>query len=224
VSRRARAALFGCGALACAGLAAAAAGGYRSQVEAQLGELRPAVVALRPLPAGEPIEPAATDRLLEVRRVPARFVPPGALVAPEQAIGREPVATVPAGAYLLAAQLVMPGRERRRDPARQEPDGRPVEIAVSGAGALAFDGRPRGRRVDVIVTTESGPTGGAGRTYMAAEEVQLLALRERGGSSDGLTVPGPQASIATLALSRTQALRLINAESFARSIRLLAAD
>jgi hypothetical protein len=59
---------------------------------------------------------------------------------------------------------------------------------------------------------------------VAAEEVQLLALRERGGSADPLAAPGPAVWIATLALSRTQALRLINAEAFARSIRLLAAD
>jgi hypothetical protein len=58
---------------------------------------------------------------------------------------------------------------------------------------------------------------------VAAVEVQLLALREGGASNDALPAPGPESWIATLALSRDQALRLINAESFARSIRLLAA-
>jgi hypothetical protein len=66
-----------------------------------------------------------------------------------------------------------------------------------------------------VVTTEpSGP--GLGRTYVAAAGVPLLAL---GPGADG---PGPGGiSSATLGLTKGQALRLIDAESFARKLTLL---
>ena len=104
-------------------------------------------------------------------------------------------------------------RGRRTRPGPRLANGRrPVEIAVSGAEALAVAGvDPVGSRVDVVVTTE--PSGSAaGRTYVAAAAVPLLAL---GPGAEG---PGPGASAAaTLGLTRAQALRLIAAESFARS-------
>jgi len=76
----------------------------------------------------------------------------------------------------------------------------------------------------VIVTSEPGPGGGAGRTYVAVRSVGLLDLRPSGGeagSDDLLTNPSSESWIATLALTRAQALRLIQAESFARSVRLI---
>ena len=50
----------------------------------------------------------------------------------------------------------------------------------------AGGGDPTGTRVDVIVTTEPGPEGGRGRTYVAASGVRLLDLAEAadGGGSD----------------------------------------
>jgi Flp pilus assembly protein CpaB len=76
--------------------------------------------------------------------------------------------------------------------------------------------------VDVIVTTEPNAGGGPGRTYVAAEEVKLLALR-RGGARGG-DEPAPTFGAgwtATLALTRPQAVKLIQAESFARQVRLI---
>ena len=58
MSRRARAIAFGAAALACAGLAAAMASGYRSDLTAQLGPLRPVLVAGRMLAAHRAITPA----------------------------------------------------------------------------------------------------------------------------------------------------------------------
>ena len=144
---------------------------------------------------------------------------PDALVAPEEAIGRVPVAPIPAGSYVVASQLQVrqPERERRPDLGR----GRsPVDIAVTGGGALlAAGGRLEGSKVDAVVTSERGVSG-RGETVVAAEGVRLIALVEgAGGSSEGL--PGPPQWTATLALSRREALRLIQAESFARQIRLL---
>jgi Flp pilus assembly protein CpaB len=215
VSRRGRAFFFALAALFAAAAAAAIADGYGASVAHGYGALRPVVVAAATLEPGRAIDPRSASEDLEVRRVPARFVPPGALESPAEAIGLVPVAGVAAGSYLLASQLH-----------RLRPDasggvglgfGRhPVEIAVSGAEALLVSGAPpAGLRVDVVVTTE--PAGaGAGRTYVAAAAVPLLAL---GPGAEG---PGPGASAAaTLGLTRRQALRLIAAESFARRVTLL---
>jgi Flp pilus assembly protein CpaB len=221
MSRRARAIAFACAALVCAGLAATVAGGYRADLESQLGPLRPVVVARASLPARQALRPGQAATLLEVRRIPERFAPPGAVASPAQTVGRAPAARIPAGAYVLAGQLRAPSGHRRRDPPKLGSGRQPVEIAVSGAQALAAaGGDPSRRRVDVVVTTEPGPGGGSGRTYVAAERVELLALA-RAGPGTGLPGPGSDTWTATLALTRSQALRLIQAENFARQVRLI---
>jgi Flp pilus assembly protein CpaB len=222
MKRRARAVAFGFAALACAGLAAAMAGGYRSDVRGELGPLRPVVVAAARIPAGHAIPEKAVPDLLETRRVPSRFAPAGALSVPEQAVGRAPAAAIPAGSYVLASQLRAPGgSKRRKAPARIAPGRTPVEITVSGAEALASGGHdPVGTRVDVVVTSESGGVGSRGHTYVAAKGVRLLALAEAAdSSSDRYSASGGWT--ATLALTREQALRLIQAESFARGVTLI---
>jgi Flp pilus assembly protein CpaB len=214
MSRRARAIAFLVLALLAAAVAAAIADGYGSSVVRSYGPLRPVVVLARPLRQGRPLDPEGVAAALEIRRIPVRFVPPGALVSPSDALGLAPVAAIPAGSYLLAAQLRPP---RRRDSGRPVLGGRrPVEISVSGAEALLAAGAvPAGTKVDVVVTTEP-PGPGSGRTYVAAAGVPLLAL---GPGADG---PGPGgASAATLGLTKRQALRLIAAESFARKLTLL---
>jgi Flp pilus assembly protein CpaB len=216
MSRRARAGLFLLLALGCAGLAAALANGYGSSVVRAFGPMRPVVVAVRALPAGKQIGPRQLSGSLRVRRVPARFVPQDAISEPGQALGRTPSAILPAGSYLLSAQLRTRAPKRSRQPSLA--DGRrAVEITVSGAEALlAAGGSPQGARFDVVVTSEPrGP--GPGRTYVAAAGVRLLAL-----SRQRVEGPGPAGGwSATLALTRRQALALIEAESFARGVRLL---
>jgi Flp pilus assembly protein CpaB len=214
MSRRRRAAAFFALALLAAVVTAALADGYGSSVARGYGPLRPVVVAARGLRAGEPLGPERVAHSLEVRRVPVRFVPPGALVSPAVALGLVPSSSLPAGSYLLASQL-RPPKPARSDSFRLG-DRHPVEISVSGADALLATGAPpTGTKVDVVVTSE--PRGaGPGHTYVAAAGVPLLAL---GPGADG---PGPGgASAATLALTRGQALRLIAAESFARKLTLL---
>jgi Flp pilus assembly protein CpaB len=214
MNRRARALVFLLLALAAAALAAGIADGYGSSVARGYGPLRSVVIATHGLDAGKPLLPERIDGALELRRVPERFVPPGALRAPEDALGLVPVSAVVAGSYLLAGELRPPGR--RRTEVALGSRRHPVEIAVSGAEALLAAGAAsRGTKVDVVVTTE--PTGaGPGRTYVAATAVPLLAL---GPGADG---PGPGgSSAATLGLSKGQALRLIAAESFARKLTLL---
>jgi Flp pilus assembly protein CpaB len=221
VSRRGRAVAFASAAAICAGLAAGASGGG-ADLETQYGELRPVVVASQALPARSALGRKRIDAELEVRRVPERFLPPGALTEPEQALGRAPASSIPAGGYVTASQLMVPGAAAtERGPGRVESGHHPVEITVAAAESLASSRSPR-HRVDVVVTTDPGP-GGSGRTYVAARNVQLLDLRTTGdesGATDVLPGPGTAAWVATLALTREQALRLIHAESFARSVRL----
>jgi len=225
MKRRARAIAFGCAALLCAGIAAAMTGGYHQDIQGELGPLRSVVVATARVPADRPISAKDVDAVLEVRRVPDRFAPAGALALPEQAAGRAPATAIPAGSYVLAAQLReprSPHEERQRTSIA--PGHRPVEIAVTGAEALAAGGAdPVGSRVDVIVTTEPRAGGGRGRTYVAAEGVRLLALsRTEDGAASDYSGAGAVAWTATLALTRSEALRLIQAENFALGVRLIA--
>jgi Flp pilus assembly protein CpaB len=225
VSRRARALLLGLAALTCAALAAAVASGYRETVAGQYGQLRPVVVAREALTSHVPLGRADAAHLLAVRRVPSRFVPPGALADPDGAVGLEPTGPIPAGSYVVANLLRPPSRGKEPAPGPLAGAGRqPVEITVSGAGALAAGGHdPIGLAVDVVVTSEPGP-GREGRTYVAAPDVKLLALSEGPASEQGADplARGSQWT-ATVAVTRAQALRLIHAESFAREIRLIEA-
>jgi pilus assembly protein CpaB len=216
-TRRRRALVFGLLALVAAGLAASMVDGYRTSVIRSYGPLRPVVVTTKPLAAELELGPRELEGALAVRRIPDRFAPPGAVRNPAEALGLRPVATVPAGAYLLRS-LLRRGPPSRPDRPRPGLRGgrRPVEITVAGAGAiLATTGAGRPTTVDVVVTTE--PRGaGPGRTYVAALGVPLLGL---GPGPDG---PGPGGTAtATLGLSRAQALSLIAAENFARQVRLL---
>ncbi len=211
MTRRSRAAIFALGALACAALAASLANGYRDRVSDQYGPLRGVAVAVRDLPAGQLLGPQELHDAIVVRRVPARFVPAGAIARPADALGRAPAAPIPVGAYVLDAQLQVPQPAGGAAPHLGE--GRqPVQIAVSGAEALTLDGPAEGTLVDVVVSEEPHGLDGKSRTYVAAPGVKLLAL---GG-------PGPEGGAsATLALTREQALTLIGAEGSAREIRLL---
>jgi Flp pilus assembly protein CpaB len=215
MSRRTRAIAFAGLALVAAAVGAVLVAGYGSRVAGGYGPLRPVVVLRASLNARQRIGPGDLERSFELRRVPNRFVPPGALAVPADALGLVTRGPVPAGSYLLAAELRPPSSPRHGEGLGA---GRhPVEIAVSGADALFAAGAASSRRrtVDVVVTSEpDGP--GPGKTYVAAAGVPLLAI---GPGEDG---PGPGGtSAATLGLTRRQALRLIAAESYARKLTLL---
>ncbi|MGK2955180.1 MAG: hypothetical protein ACSLFI_05855, partial [Solirubrobacterales bacterium] len=115
------------------------------------------------------------------------------------------------GSYLTANLLKRPGevKESKPDPGR----GRhAVEIAVSGAGALAGSAG----RVDVLVTTEPRAGGNSGRTYVAARRVPLISIGRAGASDAGVGL-----TQVTLGLTRRQAIDLVEAESFARRVTVL---
>jgi Flp pilus assembly protein CpaB len=212
VSRRARAVSFLIAALVCALLAATIAGRYRSRVEGRYGPLRAVVVATSELPAGEPIGAVGVRASLAVRRVPARFVPPGSLSRLADALGRSPAASITAGSYVIGAQLDLPHPDGPKSPGIGV-GLRPVDVAVAGANALTVGGSPpEGRHVDVVVARQAG-LGNSASARIAATNVKLLALRSPAG-------PGESWS-ATLAVTEQQALSLIGAQSAGREIRLL---
>jgi Flp pilus assembly protein CpaB len=212
VSRRARALAFLVAALVCALLAATVAGRYRSRLEAQYGPLRPVVVATSELQAGEPIGVERAQAALSVRRVPASFVPPGALTRPADALGQAAGATIPAGSYVLGAQLAVP-RAKKAPAAGVGLGLRPVEVSVAGAQALTVGGAaPEGRRVDVVVSRQAG-LGRSASAHIAASAVKLLSLAAPAEPGEGWS--------ATLAVTEQQALSLIAAQSAGREIRLL---
>jgi len=217
VKSRTRAAIFTIGALSCAGLSAAIAGTAETPGESDFGPLVPVVVTLAPLESGTVIGRQDLKRALAERRVPESFAPPDALAMPAEAHGRKLGSSIPAGSYLTVASFEV------RAPARGGDGGppkgtTPVEITVTGAGALASTRTHEGDRVDVIVSGDSAPGPSAGRTYVAANGVPLLAVREAESE------PGFQSDlwIATLALTREEALSLIRAESTGAQVRLLA--
>ena len=75
--------------------------------------------------------------------------------------------------------------------------------------------------MDVVVTTEPSTGAGAGRTFVAARAVRLLDLRPQSADEAPVDPTAGEAWVATLALTRPEALRLIHAQSFAREVRLI---
>ena len=220
VSRRARAVAFAAAAALCAGLAAAATGGGRTA--ADLGELRQVVVATATLPARRPIRRGALDRLLELRRLPERFLAPDALTEPSQALGRRPAAPIPAGGYLSSRS----SRRWERAPAprpaagRRPKTGRDHRPGRRGAGPLP---RPAGRAGRRRRHHRAGRRGrGRGRAYLRRRtRVGLLDLRPAAAGAAAVDPVATDSWVATLALTRPEALRLIHAQSFARDLRLI---
>lgn len=201
-------------ALASGGLAASQVRERERSVDAKVGPLVPVVVARHDVPSDEPLRPAD----MAVRRVPARFVPPDALGAPGRLSGARAAVPMAAGAYITTG-LLQSATAAGDGPLR--PGERALELAVGGGEALALAGP--GSRVDVLVSTR--PHDGAGRTFVALEDVVLLDLRPAGGTGDLAAeepVEGPAATaLATLRVTARQAVYLTAAETFAHEVRLL---
>jgi len=197
-------------AVVCGGLAASRVGSREAEVEAQIGKPVSVLVARADIPAGRRIG----SEMLGVRRVPARFAPPDALIDPAEARSLRAAVALERGAYITASSLtdraapVAAGSPLRRGE-------RAVQVAVAGGETLA--GAAPGARVDVLVTSE--PRSGAGRTWVALEDVELLALRSGGASLE--TAKGSATTLATLRVTLRQAVFLTAAQSFSRELRLL---
>ena len=212
--RRRRGLLLLALALVCGGLAASAVRERERSVEEKLGPLVSVVVAARELAPGDTLR----RRELAVERVPARYVPADALGAADRLAGARTAVAVAAGSYVTIGML-----EGAADGARRplKSGERTLEVGVTGGGALA--GAGAGSRVDVLVTTQRHE--GAGRTFVALEDVELLGLRAAGGTElapAGSEEAPPDTALATLRLTLRQAVYLTAVESFAREVRLLA--
>jgi pilus assembly protein CpaB len=207
-TRRRRGLLLLSVALASGGLAASQVHDRERRAAERLGSSVEVLVAARDLRAGAAISRDAVG----VRSVPARFVPPDALVSSEGVIGARTAVPVAAGGYLTAA--VFAGGDERRQESALSRGKRAVTIKVA-AGAELGELAP-GSRVDVLVSTE---TAGGGRTTMALAGADLLQVGEGGGNPDNPSA-GPTA-LATLRVTLDQAVYLTAADNFAREIRLL---
>ena len=200
-------------ALASGGLAAAQVRDRERRVEARVGPLVEVVIAARDLAPDDRLGP----RDLNVKRVPARFVPPDALGSPARLVGARTAVAVTAGSYVTIG--LVQGAEPARGGALR-PGERALEIAVTGGAALA--GAGPGSRVDVLVSTQRQE--GAGRTFVALEGVEMLELRPAGSSRLGAesSADAPAATaLATLRVSLRQAVYLAAAENFGHEVRLL---
>ena len=213
MNRRRRALLFGLGAIGAAMVAVTLVNGYSSSVAGTYGELTPVVVLTQDLEEGRPISPRQASDALEVREVPKLFAPAASLRSPGLAVGLEPVALLPAGSY-LSANLVRPPETKKPKRPVVGAGRHPVELSVSGAGALS-ESSGRGTKVDVLVSRESR-SGAGGHTYLAASSVPLLAV-----GSVGESELGPDLAKVTLALTRPQAVELVQAQTFARRVTVL---
>src|SRR4051794_31327407 len=129
-------------------------------IQSQVGPLVSVVVARAPIAAHSRIGPQQVAERLAVVRVPARFLPPGAIRDPLRVVGATPAVDIPRGGYLTRASLAA-----ARDPRTLLRAGeRAIDVEVSGGARLAALGGP-GARVDVVVTTE--PRNGAPRAFVA---------------------------------------------------------
>jgi pilus assembly protein CpaB len=213
MTRRRRGALMLGLAAVCAGIAASSVDRYADEVAAQVGPLQDVVVARRDLPRGTLVTAAVARTALARRRVPLRFVPPGALHAPREAVGYRTLSALAAGDYVGSAQLGRP----RNDAPRSSPQGaRLVEVAVTGAGTIGAALQP-GALVDVLVTTEGDR--GAARTYLALQRLELVDFRDSPNAAD-VQRDGPDAT-ATVRTTLRQAATLVAAQNFAREVRVV---
>jgi len=193
VTRRRRALLLLGLALALGGLAATDVSRRERALQQQLGPLTEVVVARRPLDAGDAIKLEA----LGLRRLPARYAPPGAAAFASELAGHRLAVPVAAGGAvtpdLLAVATPAPAFTKGQ---------RALELLVTGNVTA-------GARVDVIVT-------GKRQARLALENVEVLATRGA-QAQDGR----PRVA-ATLRVTPAQAVYLTAAQSFASDIRLLA--
>jgi pilus assembly protein CpaB len=205
MSRR-RAAITLAVALLCGWLAASDVRSHERRIKAGLGPVVPVLVARADVRAGKRV--AGSD--VEVRQLPARFLPPDALRSSTDALGLRAAVPIPRGGYVTASALASPVAGGSVAASTLAPGERAVDVAVSNTGADELGGP--GARVDVLVTTGRG--GSPGRTTLAMQDVQLLGSRQgTGQDSDKL--------IATLRVTVRQAVYLTAAQNFAQEVRLL---
>jgi pilus assembly protein CpaB len=215
-ARRRRGLLLVAIALASGGLAASSVRERERSIEERVGPLVPVVVAARDLPADARLRSGS----LALRRVPARFAPPGALGSAATAAGARTAVAIPAGGYVTATHLQGDSADAAGGAGLRHGE-RAVEIDVAADAGLVT--AVPGSRVDVLVSTEAG--AGGGRTFVALSDVELLRLGPAAAeglaaAGDGAELSAPTAA-ATLRVGLRQAVYLAAADNFGKEIRLL---
>ena len=184
------------GSLVLAAVATLVLRGYLTRLEARAAEAGPGVdvvVASADLARGSVVEPG----VVEVRRVPQRYVPPGAERSVEGVTGRTLVADVAAGEVITSRRLASEGGPLA---ALVPPGLRAVAVIVSvPPGPLSA-----GDRVDVIATY----AGGQPHAETVLEAAEVLATRAAGD------VTGAGSTVVLL-VAPDDAQRLAFARSFA---------
>lgn len=187
--------------------------GYVSEVRAMVGPARPILVLREPVPAYEPITPEA----FALERVPARYVPEGALTQAEILSGVA-AAELPEGTILQRGMVVPP-------PAL-EGDETEVAIVVDARTGVGGNIRP-GDYVDIYATF--GPEEIAAGVSRPACEARIItdalllgvgtpSIEQRPDDEGALE---PQEVVPVrFALSPLEIERLVFAESFAVEVRL----
>jgi pilus assembly protein CpaB len=214
-SRRRAAAMLGASAV-CAGLAVSTVDRYAGEVESQIGQPVPVVVASRDIPRGRVVTRAVAFHSLAEREVPQRFAPPGALRSRADAIGLQATSGLAAGDYVGELQL-RPPRGRPGEAARWSGDVRLVEVAIAGAQTMSEVLRA-GSVVDVLITTERGRA--APRTFLALQRVPVVGFDSGAAGSLG-DESGPADGRVTLRATLRQAVLLTAADNFAREVRVV---
>lgn len=210
MSHRRRAALLAGLALVLGGLAASDVTRREAALTRRLGPIEDVLVARVAIAPGRPV-PA---RALALRRLPARFAPPGALGGPARVVGLTARVRIPPGGFLTPELL--------RDPsgggvaAGLPPGQRVAEVVATGNPRLVVPGA----RVDVLVTHD-GRDGNPGRTTIALRGVEVLDAAPAPASGGADATPGAKVD-ASLRTTLGQAVYLAHAQAVAREIRLLA--
>lgn len=192
-------------ALAGGGLATSRVREHERRVEERLGPGVAVVVSTRDVRAGSRVPRSA----LGLRSVPARWVPADAIGSLDDAVGARSEVGLVRGAYVTAGALAARSGSRRQG---MRPGERAVEVAVTGGAPLAAAGP--GALVDVLVSSD-------GRTVVALEGVELLALGGAGPRGEPVDDRPAAQATATLRVTPRQAVYLAAAENFAREVRLL---
>jgi pilus assembly protein CpaB len=208
MTRRRRALLLLALALLLGMLAASSVRRREAALARALGPRTPVLVTRAPLAAGAPL----ADARAVLRRLPRRFAPPDAVASATALAGARAAVALPAGSYVTAATLRMPGAAAASELGAGE---RAAQLLAQGDPSAIVPGA----RVDVLVTRD-GAGERSGATTLALQDVEVLAARRArapaGEEADGAHV------LATLRVSLRQAVYLAAAQSFARELRLLA--
>ena len=182
---------------------------YVSEVQSRVGSPVSVLVLSEPVPAFAPVSQASTT----LERVPERWAPDHALRDPVELAGKVAATDLPAGAMLQEGMLIP---EPAIDPGQRE-----VAILVDAETGVAGKIQP-GSIVDVFATYELRE--GADRCAVVLVPGARVVGVGRPATRQTLNesgVPTQQQSVAvTMTLTPQDALKVVQAESYATEVRL----